>query len=50
MPDEHEELYEAALEAVRNLFDDYSVTQKETEESLTSLIHEINDLISALDV
>lgn len=46
----HEDLYQEAKEAIDRLFSDTSVDQEQTAESLKSLIHEIQDIISTLDV
>lgn len=50
MSSTHEELYEKAQEAINELFSDQSVDQEQTAESLHSLITEIQDIISTLDV
>ena len=50
MPTTHDRLYDEAKEAIDKLFSDTSVDPEQTEESLKSLIHEIQDIISTLDV
>jgi len=44
----HNELYEAALGAISDLFSDKSVSQEETKESLQGLIDEIDTLMDSL--
>jgi len=44
----HDDLYDAALEAVRKLFSDTSVSQQETKVSLTALIDDIGIMIESL--
>ncbi len=46
----HDRLYEKAQEAINELFSDQSVDQEQTAESLRSLIMEIQDILSTLDV
>ena len=43
------ELYDKALEAITELFNDTSVSQKQAEQNLNSLIDEITILIETLD-
>lgn len=46
----HEELLEEARQAINKLFDDTSVSQEQTAEDLHTLLMEIQELISTLDV
>jgi len=45
----NEDLYEKALVAIQTLFNDTSVSQREAEENLNSLIGEIETMIESLD-
>ncbi len=45
----HEELYERAKKAIQDLFGDTSVDPAKTEESLKTLIHEIQDMLATLE-
>ncbi len=47
--DEHEALIERALNAIKEVFGDTSVTQEDAKLSLQSLIDEIRILIDTLD-
>ena len=47
---EHNELYEEALEAVRNLFEDISVSAEKTSLSLRDIANEINDMRASLEL
>ncbi len=46
----HEDLLKAARQAIDNLFNDTSVDQDQTAEDLHTLLMEIQELISTLDV
>jgi len=46
--DKNEELYEGALDAIKDLFSDDSVTQSECRENLETLIDEIRVMIDSL--
>ncbi len=45
-----ENLYDKALEAIKELFGDESLSQEEAKETLNSLILEIEKMIDSLDV
>ena len=47
---EHNKLYEEALEAVRNLFEDDSVSIEKTSLSLRDIANEINDMRASLEL
>lgn len=46
----NEQLYEKALEAITNLFNDESVTIEKAKENLEGLIDEIGIMIDSFDV
>jgi hypothetical protein len=45
----NDELYEAALQAIANLFSDQSVTQQECADNLKTLISEIETMLDTLE-
>ena len=45
----HDELYKAAMDAIKELFSDNSVPLEETANSLETLIDEIHDLLATLE-
>lgn len=48
MPKSNEELFEAAVDAAKGLFEDTSVTPAETRDQLKGLIEEIEMLITTI--